>query len=46
VLSTAAADAHRAFRVLERRRQAPDHPVLLGFPESLYLKCQVLELLD
>ena len=46
VLSAAAADAHRAFRVLERRRQAPDHPVLLGFPESLYLKCQVLELLD
>ncbi len=46
VLAAAAADVHRGFRLLERRRQAPDHPVLVGFPESLYLKCQVLELLD
>jgi 23S rRNA (cytosine1962-C5)-methyltransferase len=46
MLAAAAADAHRSFRVLERRRQAPDHPVLLGFPESLYLKCQILELLE
>ena len=46
VLAAAAADAHRALRVVERRRQGADHPVLLGFPESLYLKCQVLELLD
>ncbi len=45
-LTAAAADAHRAFRILDRRRQAADHPILLGFPESLYLKCQVLELLD
>ena len=45
-LTAASVDAHRTFRVLERRQQAPDHPVRLGFPESLYLKCQVLELLD
>jgi 23S rRNA (cytosine1962-C5)-methyltransferase len=45
-LVAASVDAHRSFRVLERRQQAPDHPVRLGFPESLYLKCQVLELLD
>jgi 23S rRNA (cytosine1962-C5)-methyltransferase len=43
VLTRAAADTFRSFRVLERRRQAADHPVLLGFPESLYLKCQVLQ---
>lgn len=46
VLTSAAADTHRSFRVLDRRRQAADHPILLGFPESLYLKCQVLELVD
>ncbi len=46
ILTSAASDAHRAFRVVDRRRQAADHPILLGFPESLYLKCQVLELLD
>ena len=28
----------RPFRVVHRFRQAPDHPVLLGFPESEYLK--------
>lgn len=46
MLARAAADAHRTFRVLERRRQAPDHPIRLGFPEGLYLKCQVLEVLE
>lgn len=46
MLARAAADARRSFRVLERRRQATDHPVRLGFPEGLYLKCQVLEALD
>jgi len=46
MLARAAADAHRSFRVLERRRQAGDHPVRVGFPEGLYLKCQVLEAMD
>jgi 23S rRNA (cytosine1962-C5)-methyltransferase len=46
ILARAAADAHREFRVVERRHQAIDHPVRTGFPESLYLKCQVLERLD
>jgi len=45
VLARAAADTHRVFRLLERRPQAPDHPVRVGFPESAYLKCQVLEAL-
>jgi len=45
VLARAAADTHRSLRVLERRGQAPDHPVRVGFPESFYLKCQVLETL-
>jgi 23S rRNA (cytosine1962-C5)-methyltransferase len=42
VLAAAARDARRTVRVLERRTQSLDHPVLLGFPESHYLKCLVL----
>jgi 23S rRNA (cytosine1962-C5)-methyltransferase len=43
VLTRAAADVRRTFRVRERRHQASDHPIRAGFPESLYLKCQILE---
>lgn len=43
LLASAAADSGRTFRVSERRRQAADHPVRVGFPESLYLKCFILE---
>jgi len=32
-------------RVLERRTQAQDHPVLLTVPETLYLKCVILQVL-
>jgi 23S rRNA (cytosine1962-C5)-methyltransferase len=42
VLAEAAADAGVDLRVVERRIQAQDHPVRLGFPESLYLKCAIL----
>jgi 23S rRNA (cytosine1962-C5)-methyltransferase len=42
VLAAAAADVGRAFRVMDRRTQSKDHPVLLGFPESQYLKCLAL----
>ncbi len=44
VIASAAADARRTFRVVERRLQARDHPARLGFPESAYLKCAVLRL--
>jgi 23S rRNA (cytosine1962-C5)-methyltransferase len=43
VIATAAADAHRRVRLLERRGAAPDHPVILNIPETEYLKCLVLE---
>lgn len=43
VLARAAADVRRTLRVREWRHQASDHPVRTGFPESLYLKCQILE---
>ena len=43
MLRDAAADARRTVRVIARRGQALDHPVLLGVPETSYLKCWVLE---
>jgi 23S rRNA (cytosine1962-C5)-methyltransferase len=42
MLTEAAQDAHRTARVLEKRTQAKDHPILLGVPETFYLKCFVL----
>lgn len=41
MLADAAADAHRSVRVVEKRTQAKDHPVLLALPESQYLKCVI-----
>jgi 23S rRNA (cytosine1962-C5)-methyltransferase len=41
MLAAAAVDARRHLRVLEKRTQAKDHPVLLNMPESQYLKCVV-----
>lgn len=42
ILSAAAADAHRAPRILENRGQSRDHPVVLNIPETNYLKCVIL----
>ena len=42
VLAAAAADAGRHAVIVEKRSQARDHPVLLGLPESHYLKCLIL----
>jgi 23S rRNA (cytosine1962-C5)-methyltransferase len=39
VVTAAAVDAHRSVRIIEKRTQASDHPILLGVPESYYLKC-------
>jgi 23S rRNA (cytosine1962-C5)-methyltransferase len=43
VLAQASLDARRTVRVLERRTQSQDHPILLTVPETLYLKCLVLQ---
>jgi 23S rRNA (cytosine1962-C5)-methyltransferase len=43
VLLEAARAAHRPFRVVEWRGEAPDHPQLLAVPETHYLKCAVLQ---
>jgi len=46
VLQQAAADAGRSCRILERRTQARDHPVLLAMPETYYLKCVILHVVQ
>ncbi|MEO8683094.1 MAG: class I SAM-dependent rRNA methyltransferase, partial [Vicinamibacterales bacterium] len=38
----ASADAHVSVTVVEKRMQGRDHPVLLGVPETYYLKCLIL----
>jgi 23S rRNA (cytosine1962-C5)-methyltransferase len=42
-VASAAVDAKRRVRLLERRGAALDHPVVLNLPETEYLKCLVLE---
>ena len=44
LIHDAARDAGRPAQLLERRGAARDHPVLLGVPETRYLKCFVLRL--
>lgn len=44
-IAGASLDAGRTVRVLERRTQAQDHPILLTVPETHYLKCLILEVL-
>jgi 23S rRNA (cytosine1962-C5)-methyltransferase len=43
VVAQASLDAGRTLRVLERRTQSQDHPILLTVPETHYLKCLILE---
>jgi len=42
VVGEAAQDARRSVRLLEKRGQAKDHPVVLSIPETGYLKCLIL----
>src|SRR6478672_2919726 len=43
LVAQASLDANRTLRVLERRTQSQDHPILLTVPETLYLKLLILE---
>jgi 23S rRNA (cytosine1962-C5)-methyltransferase len=43
IVAEASLNAGRTLRVLERRTQAQDHPILLTVPETLYLKCVILQ---
>jgi 23S rRNA (cytosine1962-C5)-methyltransferase len=42
VIYEASIDSHVPVTVVEKRMQARDHPVLLGVPETYYLKCFIL----
>lgn len=42
ILAEAATDARKQIQVVERRTQARDHPILLTVPETHYLKCLIL----
>lgn len=42
VVNDASRDARAEMALVERRLQSRDHPVLLGVPETSYLKCLVL----
>ena len=42
ILHEAALDAETHVTVVEKRMQGRDHPVLLGVPETYYLKCFIL----
>ena len=42
MIQNAAMDCHKTVQVLEKRGPGPDHPCLVGYPESDYLKCAVL----
>ncbi len=46
ILASAAVDARATVTVIEKRRQARDHPVVLGVPETYYLKCFILRRLE
>ena len=42
VLHEASVDSHTSVTVVEKRMQGRDHPVLVGVPETYYLKCFIL----
>lgn len=42
ILQQAAADAHASLVLVEKRLQGRDHPILVGVPETYYLKCFIL----
>jgi 23S rRNA (cytosine1962-C5)-methyltransferase len=46
IIAEAATDARRNVAVVERRTQAQDHPILLTMPETHYLKCMILKVLE
>ncbi len=45
MIGDAAVDAGRRLHLLEFRYQAGDHPILVGYDESLYLKCGIYAVL-
>jgi len=46
IIAEAAVDARRRLQIIEKRGQSSDHPVLLGVPETHYLKCVIARVLQ
>ena len=46
LIADAALDARRRVQLVEKRGQSSDHPVLLGVPETHYLKCVIARVID
>lgn len=46
MLMEAARDAGRTVQIIEKRTQGRDHPILLTVPETYYLKCVVLRVME
>jgi 23S rRNA (cytosine1962-C5)-methyltransferase len=46
ILAEAANDARKSIVVVERRTQAKDHPILLTMPETHYLKCLIVKVVE
>ena len=42
VIHQASIDSHSPMTIVEKRMQGRDHPVLVGVPETYYLKCFIL----
>lgn len=46
IIGAAAIDSKRRVQIVEKRIQASDHPVLVGMPETYYLKCVIARVLS
>jgi 23S rRNA (cytosine1962-C5)-methyltransferase len=46
IIADAAIDARRRVQIVEKRMQGADHPVLLGMPETHYLKCVIARMVS
>ncbi len=46
IVLESALDARRRVQLMEKRMQSRDHPVLLGMPETYYLKCLIVRVLE
>jgi 23S rRNA (cytosine1962-C5)-methyltransferase len=45
IVAAAALDSGKQLRVIERRTQSRDHPILLTVPETHYLKCLIFQVM-
>jgi len=46
IIGDAALDARRRMQIVEVRGQSSDHPVLMGVPETHYLKCVIARVVE